>query len=72
MSTPALQATGLIKRFGDLTAVDGLDLQVQPGTCLALLGPNGAGLLQVLPEMGILAVWTVIPFLLAIRIFRWG
>jgi ABC-2 type transport system ATP-binding protein len=40
---PALRATGLIKRFGDLVAVDGLDLEVQAGTCLALLGPNGAG-----------------------------
>lgn len=43
MSTFALQAKGLVKRFGDLTAVDGLDLEVRAGTCLALLGPNGAG-----------------------------
>ena len=39
----ALRATGLVKRFGDLTAVDGLDLEVRQGICLALLGPNGAG-----------------------------
>jgi ABC-2 type transport system ATP-binding protein len=32
-----------VKRFGTLTAVDGLDLQLVRGTCLALLGPNGAG-----------------------------
>jgi len=39
----AVRAKGLVKRFGALTAVDGLDLQLAPGTCLALLGPNGAG-----------------------------
>jgi len=43
MSVPALRATGLVKRFGDLTAVDGLDLDLARGMCLALLGPNGAG-----------------------------
>jgi len=44
MSSPvALRATGLVKRFGDLTAVGGLDLEIQTGTCVALLGPNGAG-----------------------------
>jgi ABC-2 type transport system ATP-binding protein len=32
-----------VKRFGPLTAVDGLDLELERGTCLALLGPNGAG-----------------------------
>lgn len=39
----AVRATGLVKRFGTLTAVDGLDLELVRGTCLALLGPNGAG-----------------------------
>ena len=39
----AVHATGLVKRFGDLTAVAGLDLRVRTGTCLAVLGPNGAG-----------------------------
>ncbi|MBM4184126.1 MAG: ABC transporter ATP-binding protein [Gemmatimonadetes bacterium] len=43
MPNPALRATGLVKRFGALTAVDGLDLELGAGTCLALLGPNGAG-----------------------------
>ena len=42
-TTHALRAAGLVKRFGDLTAVNGLDLEVRAGTCLALLGPNGAG-----------------------------
>lgn len=40
---PALQIRGLVKRYGDLTAVDGLDLDLQRGQVLALLGPNGAG-----------------------------
>jgi ABC-2 type transport system ATP-binding protein len=39
----ALQATSLVKRYGDLVAVNGLDLSVRRGTCLGLLGPNGAG-----------------------------
>ena len=39
----ALRATGLVKRYGDLVAVGGLDLTVRRGTCLGLLGPNGAG-----------------------------
>jgi ABC-2 type transport system ATP-binding protein len=43
MSAPALRARGLVKRFGALTAVDGIDLELRAGTCLALLGPNGAG-----------------------------
>jgi lipooligosaccharide transport system ATP-binding protein len=34
---------GLVKRFGPITAVDGLDLDVQYGKCVGLLGPNGAG-----------------------------
>ena len=33
----------VVKRFGEITAVDHLDLDVEPGICLGLLGPNGAG-----------------------------
>ena len=40
---PALSCTALVKRYGDLTAVDGLDLTVRRGECFGLLGPNGAG-----------------------------
>jgi daunorubicin resistance ABC transporter ATP-binding subunit len=41
--TPAIEAAGLIKRFGDFTAVADLDLRVETGTVVSLLGPNGAG-----------------------------
>lgn len=39
----ALVVRGLHKRFGDVVAVDGLDLEVKTGECFGLLGPNGAG-----------------------------
>jgi len=42
-STPALRCEQLVKKYGDLTAVDGLDLEVDTGECFGLLGPNGAG-----------------------------
>jgi ABC-2 type transport system ATP-binding protein len=38
-----IHATGLVKRYGDLVALGGLDLRVPEGTVLGLLGPNGAG-----------------------------
>jgi ABC-2 type transport system ATP-binding protein len=38
-----IQAEGLVKRFGEVVALDGLDLTVPEGTVVALLGPNGAG-----------------------------
>src|SRR5437868_6534319 len=39
----AIVASGLVKRFGDVPALDGIDLAVPVGTVLGLLGPNGAG-----------------------------
>jgi lipooligosaccharide transport system ATP-binding protein len=39
----ALRLRGVVKRYGAITAVDGLDLDVPEGTCVGLLGPNGAG-----------------------------
>ncbi len=60
----AIELSGVVKRFGPITAVDGLDLDVPEGICLGLLGPNGAGksttmrLLtgQALPDAGELRV----------------
>ena len=40
---PAIELRGVVKRFGDITAVDHLDLDVPEAICLGLLGPNGAG-----------------------------
>ena len=56
----ALRLRGVVKRFGALTAVDHLNLEVPEGTCVGLLGPNGAGksttmrllTAQALPDAG--------------------
>jgi ABC-2 type transport system ATP-binding protein len=42
-STFALRCHGLVKHYGDVTAVAGLDLEVRSGECFGMLGPNGAG-----------------------------
>src|SRR5438477_7556380 len=39
----AIRLRGVVKHFGSIAAVDGLDLDVPYGTCVGLLGPNGAG-----------------------------
>src|SRR5712691_5780447 len=60
----AIRLRGFVKRFGSLTAVDGLDLEVPFGSCVGLLGPNGAGksttmkalTAQVIPDEGELEV----------------
>jgi lipooligosaccharide transport system ATP-binding protein len=60
----AIRLRGFVKRFGPITAVDGLDLDVPYGTCIGLLGPNGAGksttmkalTAQVIPDEGELEV----------------
>jgi lipooligosaccharide transport system ATP-binding protein len=39
----AISIRGVVKRYGEIVAVDGLDLDVLAGTCVGLLGPNGAG-----------------------------
>jgi lipooligosaccharide transport system ATP-binding protein len=41
--TSAISARGLVKRFGAITAVDGIDLEIPEGGCYGMLGPNGAG-----------------------------
>jgi lipooligosaccharide transport system ATP-binding protein len=56
----AIRLRGFVKRFGSITAVDGLDLDVPFGACVGLLGPNGAGksttmkalTAQVIPNQG--------------------
>jgi lipooligosaccharide transport system ATP-binding protein len=60
----AIRMRGLVKRFGAITAVAGLDLDVPAGACVGLLGPNGAGksttmkalTAQVIPDAGELEV----------------
>src|SRR5437763_12678306 len=39
----AISLRNVVKRYGQIVAVDGLDLEVQSGVCFGLLGPNGAG-----------------------------
>ncbi len=68
MATGAKQAAirlrGVVKRFGPITAVNGLDLDVPFGSCVGLLGPNGAGksttmkalTAQVIPDEGELEI----------------
>ncbi len=56
MTKAAVQCEGLVKRYGDVVAVDGLDLVIEEGECFALLGPNGAGKTTTVEIMqGILA-----------------
>jgi len=60
-----LEVTSLVKRFGDLTAVNDVSLTVRAGECLGLLGPNGAGkstlirsiVGRVIPDGGRVAVF---------------
>src|SRR2546421_8621201 len=42
-NSPAIRCRGLVKDYGALRAVNGLDLEVRAGECFGLLGPNGAG-----------------------------
>src|ERR671917_783409 len=60
MPALAISLRGVVKHFGEIVAVDGLDLEVPEGTCVGLLGPNGAGksttmkmlTAQVIPNAG--------------------
>ncbi len=50
--TSLIHARGLTKRFGDLTAVDGIDFDVAPGESFGFLGPNGAGKTSAMRMIG--------------------
>lgn len=52
---PAISARGLVKRFGDVAAVDGVDLEVPRGAIFAILGPNGAGKTTLMRMLATLA-----------------
>jgi len=41
--THVIRCSGLVKRYDDVLAVDGISLEVRRGECFGLLGPNGAG-----------------------------
>jgi lipooligosaccharide transport system ATP-binding protein len=49
---PLVEARKLVKRFGDFTAVDGIDVEVQPGEAFGFLGPNGAGKTSAMRMIG--------------------
>jgi len=52
ISANAIEATGLVKRFGKTTALGGVDLVARQGRVLGVLGPNGAG--NPAPAIGVL------------------
>jgi len=51
-TTPLIHASALLKRFGDFTAVDGIDFDVAPGEAFGFLGPNGAGKTSTMRMIG--------------------
>ena len=52
MAAPLITARSLVKRFGDLVAVDGIDVEVQEGEAFGFLGPNGAGKTSTMRMIG--------------------
>jgi len=50
-ASPPLHVDGLIKRFGQVTAVGGITLELRSGECLGPLGPNGAGKSTLFPSI---------------------
>jgi len=51
-SPPAVSARSLVKRFGDFTAVAGIDVEIAPGEAFGFLGPNGAGKTSTMRMIG--------------------
>jgi lipooligosaccharide transport system ATP-binding protein len=56
VSEPLIHARGLVKRFGDFTAVDGIDVDVEAGESFGFLGPNGAGKSSTMRMIGCVSV----------------
>lgn len=52
VDSPLIQARSLVKRFGDFTAVDSIDVEVAPGESFGFLGPNGAGKTSTMRMIG--------------------
>ena len=57
-SGPVIAASGLVKRYGDFTAVDGISFEVAPGESFGLLGPNGAGKSTTMRMLGAVSTRT--------------
>ncbi|MFD0986674.1 ATP-binding cassette domain-containing protein [Methyloligella solikamskensis] len=55
LAAPAIVAKGLVKSYGELRAIDGIDLKVQRGSIFAILGPNGAGKTTLIRMLATLA-----------------
>ncbi len=51
MNTPPIEITNLVKKYGELTAVNNVSFQMNPGEILGLLGPNGAGKTSLISTM---------------------
>jgi lipooligosaccharide transport system ATP-binding protein len=58
MTEPLIVAHQLVKRFGDFTAVDGIDVEVRPGEAFGFLGPNGAGKSSTMRMIGCVSAAT--------------
>ncbi|MDQ3451482.1 MAG: ABC transporter ATP-binding protein [Actinomycetota bacterium] len=55
LPAPVVEARGLVKRFGEFTAVDGIDFAVQAGEAFGFLGPNGAGKSSTMRMIGVVS-----------------
>ena len=55
---PLITARGLVKRFGEFAAVDGIDITVPRGEAFGFLGPNGAGKTSTMRMIGCVSVWS--------------
>lgn len=56
MGTLAVKTRGLVKRYGEVLALDGIDLEVEPGTLFGFIGPDGAGKTSLIRILATLAL----------------